>query len=344
MKDLLKSRPDLSKKYGDPYADIDKAVAEYALLYRDYYLLEGGRAFNTRLFRIARDIARYRDESGKPSGERLREYRDSNLESFQQELFSTAPLYADLETAKLAESLSFLAELRGAEDELVKKVLAGSPPGRRAKELVEGTELFDVAVRKTLLNPQVDFADPMLTLAYVVDQESRSLRSRYETKVSGPLQDAYGRLARLEHDLGVTSGYPDATFTLRLSYGPVLGLPGVPAFTTLGELFQKGDSVGQDAPYTVPSRWLAAKESLRLDTPFNFLSTPDITGGNSGSPVVNTQGELVGLIFDGNLPSLVLDFRYEDREARAISVDAQAMLEALENVYDAGFLIEEMSR
>ena len=344
VKDLLKSRPDLSKKYGDPYADIDKAVAEYALIYRDYYLLEGGRAFNTRLFRIARDIARYRDESGKPSGERLREYRDSNLESFQQELFSTAPLYADLETAKLAESLSFLAELRGAEDELVKKVLAGSPPGRRAKELVEGTELFDVAVRKTLLNPQVDFADPMLTLAYVVDQESRSLRSRYETKVSGPLQDAYGRLARLEHDLGVTSGYPDATFTLRLSYGPVMGLPGVPAFTTLGELFQKGDSVGQDAPYTVPSRWLEAKKALKLDTPFNFLSTPDITGGNSGSPVVNTQGELVGLIFDGNLPSLVLDFRYEDREARAISVDAQAMLEALENVYDAGFLIEEMSR
>jgi hypothetical protein len=344
VKDGLKSRPDLAKKYGDPHADIAKAMAEFSKFYQDYYLLESGRAFNSGLFRIARDIARYRDEMGKPSGERLREYRDSNLESFQQELFSPAPIYSDLEAAKLGESLSFLVELRGADDPLVKEVLQGKSPGRRAQELVDGSALIDVEVRRTLTNPKVGFDDPMLELAYAVDQPARDLRSRYEQQVSGPLQDAYGRLAQLEYELGLTPGYPDATFTLRLAYGPVKGLPGVPAFTTLGGLFEKGDSFGQAAPYTVPESWMAAKDKLALQTPFNFVSTPDITGGNSGSPVVNKDGELVGLIFDGNLPSLVLDFRYEDQMARAVSVDTRAIIEALKNVYDADFLVAEMTQ
>ncbi len=343
VKDGLKSRPDLTAKYGDPHATIDKASTEFATFYRDYYLLESGRAFNSKLFHIARDIARYRDEQAKPSGERLREYRDSNLESLQQELYSTAPIYNDLETAKLAESLSFLVELRGADDPLVKKVLAGRSPGQRAKELVEGTTLGQVEVRRTLSDPKVDSDDPMLELAYAVDSEARSLRSRYEQKVSGPLQDAYGKLALAEYDLKLTPGYPDATFTLRLAYGPVSGLPGTPAFTTLAGLYEKGDSFAQATPYDVPQSWLDAKQKLDLSVPFNFISTPDITGGNSGSPVVNTAGELVGLIFDGNLPSLVLDFRYEDQQARAVSVDARAITEALTKVYDAGFLVEEMN-
>lgn len=344
VQDGLKGRPDLVAKYGDPHGDIERASAEFAKFYQDYYLLESGRAFNSRLFDIARDLARYREERGKPSGERLREYRDSNLESLEQDLFSPAPIYQDLEIAKLGESLSFLAELRGADDPLVKEVLAGKSPGRRAKELVEGCGLEDVEIRRTLSNPKIDFDDKMLELAYLVDSESRELRSRYEQKVSGPLQDAYGRLAQLEYDLGLTAGYPDATFTLRLAYGPVKGLPGIPAFTTIGGLFEKGDLFGQTPPYKVPESWLAARASLNPATPLDFISTPDITGGNSGSPVVNRQGELVGLIFDGNLPSLVLDFRYEDQMARAVSVDAQAIKEALAKVYGAGYLVEEMTR
>ena len=344
VQDGLKSRPDLAARYGDPQADIGRATGELSKLFRDYYLLETGRAFNSRLFDIARDLARYREEKSKPSGERLREYRDSNLESLEQDLYSSAPIYADLEIAKLGESLGFLAELRGADDPMVKEILAGKPPGQRAKELVKGCALADVELRRTLSSPTVDFDDKMLELAYLVDQPARELRKAYEEKVSGPLQDAYGRLAQLEYDLGLTAGYPDATFTLRLAYGPVKGLPGVPAFTTIGGLFEKGDLFAQAPPYNVPESWLAARDTLALDTPFNFISTPDITGGNSGSPVVDRQGQLVGLIFDGNLPSLVLDFRYEDQSARAVSVDARAILEALSKVYGADYLVEEMTR
>ena len=163
-----------------------------------------------------------------------------------------------------------------------------------------------------------------------------------------PLEDAYGRLAQLEYELGTTAGYPDATFTLRLAYGPVkrytLDGEEVAAFTTIGGLYEKGARFEQADPYKVPASWMKAKSKLDLQTPFNFVSTPDITGGNSGSPVVDRDGELVGLIFDGNIQSLVLDFQYEDVVSRAVSVDVRAIREALGKVYDASFLVEEMGR
>ena len=344
VKAALASRPELAKKYGDPYQEIEDALEVYRKIYNDYYLIGAGRAFNTRLFDIAETIHRYKQETKKPSGERLREFRDSNLDSLKQGLFSEAPLYKDLETAKLADSLSFLVELRGADDPLVQKILAGKSPGVRASELIRGTNLEVVENRRKAL--EGEFEDPMLALAAVVDDESRALRKQYEEKVKGPLEVAYGRLAQLEYELGVTAGYPDATFTLRLAYGPVSGyrLDGedVPAFTDIGGLYEKGQRFEQVAPYTVPESWMKAKSNLNLSTPFNFVSTPDITGGNSGSPVVDRKGELVGLIFDGNIQSLVLDFEYEDVVARAVSVDVRAIKEALSKVYDAEFLVREM--
>ena len=340
----LKAQPELGEKYANPYQEIEEALALYREIYSDHYLLASGQAFNSRLFDIARTIHRYQTEIQKPNGERLREFRESNLDSLKQTLFSTAPLHDDLETAKLADSLSFLMEVRGAEDPLVKSVMAGKSPGLRASELISQSKLKDVEFRKRALEGEVD--DPMLGLAMLVDQESRRLRSVYEERIQTPLEAAYGQLAQLQYDMGVTSGYPDATFTLRLAYGPVKGyeLNGdkIPAFTDIGGLFQKGERFEQEPPYTVPESWMKAKGQLNLDTPFNFVSTPDITGGNSGSPVVDRAGHLVGLIFDGNIQSLVLDFQYEDSVARAVSVDVRAIKEALSKVYDADFLVQEM--
>jgi len=340
----LASRADLIEKYGDPYEEIEQALDAYSKIYADYYLIAGGRGFNTRLFDIAETLYRYKTETAKPNGERLREYRDSNLDSLKQDLYSTAPIYDDLEAAKLADSLSFLVEVRGADDDLVVAVLDGKSPGVRASELVRESRLKDVAVRQQAIEGQVD--DPMLELAKVVDEESRRLRKAYEEDVQGPLEVAYGNLAQLEYDLGVTAGYPDATFTLRLAFGPVAGyeLDGekVPAFTKIAGLYEKGARFDQAPPYTIPESWMKAKSKLDLETPFDFISTPDITGGNSGSPVVDRTGGLVGLIFDGNIQSLVLDFQYEDVISRAVSVDVRAIKEALSKVYDAEFLVQEM--
>ncbi len=342
---LMAMRPELKKKYGDPFAEIETALDKLRKIYPDYYLFESERAFNTRLFSIARDIHRYREETGKPNGDRLREFRESNLESLRQSLLSTAPLYDDLETAKLTDSLSFLIEMRGAGDPLVKAIMNGESPARRASQLVRDTQLKDVKAREQALEGQLA-QDPMLALANLVDAESRRLRKRYEEEISGPMQEAYGKLAQLEYELGTTLGYPDATFTLRLAFGPVAGYTvegeTIPAFTDISGLYAKGERFDQVEPYSVPQSWLQAKDKLALDTPFNFVHTPDITGGNSGSPVVNTKGELVGLIFDGNIQSLVLDFQYEDDVARAVSVDIRAILAALTDVYDAPFLVDEL--
>lgn len=344
LRSKLQSQPELGAKYGDPYQEIEKALLLYREIYSDHYLLASGQAFNSRLFDFAETIHRYQTEIQKPNGERLREFRESNLDSLKQSLFSAAPLYDDLETAKLADSLSFLMEVRGAEDALVKSVMAGKSPSVRASELVAGSKLKDVEFRRRALEGEVD--DPLLDLAMLVDRESRRLRSLYEENVQTPLEAAYGQLAQLQYEMGSTSGYPDATFTLRLAYGPVKGYDlnaaKIPAFTTIGGLFQKAERFEQEPPYTVPASWMRAKSSLNLDTPFNFVSTPDITGGNSGSPVVDRAGDLVGLIFDGNIQSLVLDFQYEDLVARAVSVDVRAMKEALSKVYQADFLVQEM--
>lgn len=344
LKEALDSNKELKARFGDPFQEISDALEAYQEIYLDDYLVGEGRAFNTRLFDIGQTIFRYRSEVQRPNGERLREYRESNLDSLRQELLSAAPIYADLETAKLADSLSFLMEVRGADDPLVRKVLAHRSPAERAAQLVGSTKLFDVSFREQALAGNV--SDPMIELAEAVDEEARRLHAAYFNKVKGPLETAYGNLAQLEHELNQTAGYPDATFTLRLAYGPVerIEIPGkqIAAFTTIGGLFEKGNEYEQAAPYTVPASWLQARGRLDLDTPFDFISTPDITGGNSGSPVVDRNGNLVGLIFDGNIQSLVLDFQYEDKVARAVSVDVRAIKEALTKIYGAGYLAEEM--
>jgi Peptidase S46 len=330
--------------------DVSKAIDQWEKIYVDWALLENGNAFNSELFEIARTLVRMGDEDKKDNAERLREYRQSNRESLEQELFSEAPIYDDLETAKLADSLSMFMEQAGAENEWVKKTLQGKSPQARADELVRGTRLKEVAFRKELAaggRTAIDGSnDPMILLARLVDSPSRDVRRTYEEKVDEPMKQAYAKIAKAVFAVNGTDTYPDATFTLRLAFGQVKGYKqdgkSIPPWTTIGGAFQHADTHGSKSPFELPSSWLQPPQALNMDTPFNFVSTADIIGGNSGSPVINRDGEYVGIIFDGNIQSLVLDFTYTDAQARAVSVHSSAILEALRKVYQADTLADEI--
>lgn len=347
LKDFIAANPDkvpaAAARAFDVIAEGQKKRVAHM---KEMALLEGGGAFSSQLFGIARTLLRYSEEKGKPAGERLPEFGEARLGSLKQGLFSEEPIHDDFELLKLADSLTLFAGTFGAKHELVEKVLAGKSPRERAYELISGTKLKDVAVRKAMFEKGADETDPMIAVAKIVDGRSRELRKTVETEIDEPKRQAYAALAKARFAMDGTGNYPDATFTLRLAFGPVKGFKedgkDVPAFTTMAGLYERSKEQGNKYPFELPKRWEEKKQSLDLKTPFNFVSTADIIGGNSGSPVVNQKGEVVGLIFDGNIQSLVLDFVYDQEVARAVSVDSRAMTEALRKVYDAGWLADEL--
>ncbi len=381
FRDQIANHPKL-KDSGKAWADIEQAMLIWNEMYVEHGLLERGAAFNTTLFGIARDLVRLAEESEKPNADRLREYRESNLESLKQELFSEAPIYDDLETVKLADSLGMYLEWIGLDQwqhnrsdvsqgviragdvavntgmrrkpiddwKLLNEALGGKSPRDRAAELIAGTKLRDVEFRKKLAEggkAAIEKSDdPMIKLARLVDPTARELRKKYEAEVEEPQRQAYAKIADAKFALGGTDQYPDATFTLRLAYGTVKGFEDagktVPAWTKIGDTFAHAKKHGSVYPFKLPESWLKHRDKLRADTPFNFVSTADIIGGNSGSPVVNREGEVVGIIFDGNIESLVLDFVYTDEKARAVSVHSAGIMEALRTVYQADGLVNEL--
>ncbi len=314
---------------------------------KDITMLENGGGFNSQLFGIARTLLRYSDEMKKGDADRLPEFGPARLGSLKFKLFSDEPIYDDFETLKLADSLSSFATHFGADDVLVKKVLAGKSPRERAFDLVSGTKVKDPEFRKKHFEAKTaPDDDAMIAVAKIVDEASRTLRKKFETEIDEPKRQAASALAKARFALDGTDSYPDATFTLRLSYGTVKGFKedgkDIPAFTTIGGLYDRSKEQSNTGPFELPKRWVEKKDKLDLKTPFNFVSTADIIGGNSGSPVVNKAGEVVGLIFDGNIQSLVLDFVYEGEISRAVSVDSRAMIEALRKVYSADWLADEL--
>jgi len=351
LREAVSKNSDLKGDAG-AWDDVSKAIDQWDKIYVDWALLEMGNAYNSELFAIARTLVRMADEDKKDNTDRLREYRQSNRESMEQQLFSEAPIYDDLETVKLADSLSMFMEQAGAENEWVRKTLQGKSPQVRADELVRGTRLKDVAVRKELAaggRTAIDGSnDPMILLARLIDPPARDVRKTYEEKVDEPMKQAYAKIAKAVFAVKGTDTYPDATFTLRLAFGQVKGYKqdgkAIPPWTTIGGAFQHADNHGSKAPFELPSSWLQPPRQLNMDTPLNFVSTADIIGGNSGSPVINRDGEYVGIIFDGNIQSLVLDFTYSDEQARAVSVHSAAILEALRKVYQADSLADEIER
>ncbi len=330
----------------DRIAEAQKTIAKIVTRQR---LFEGLVAFNTDSYGLARHLLRAGDERPKPNGERLREYSDARRESFEQQLFSDKPIYADLETLTLADSLTYLVEQLGASDPLVKSILAGKSPRARAAELINTTKVRDVPFRKKLYEGGAAAVaaakDPLVEVARAVDTEARSLRKIVEN-ADETKQQAQAIIGKARFALEGASNYPDATFSLRLSYGPVKGYEEngrqIPATTNFAGLYERSAKQGNKGDFELPARWIAKKSALDLKTPFNFVSTADIIGGNSGSPVVNRAGEFIGIIFDGNLASLSGDFGYEDKQARAVSVHSAGILESLRKIYEVSALAAEL--
>ncbi|HXI75374.1 MAG TPA: S46 family peptidase, partial [Pyrinomonadaceae bacterium] len=269
--------------------------------------------------------------------------------SLELDLFSNEPIYDDYEILELTDSLTDFASAFGADNPLVKKVLAGKSPHARAVELVSGTKLKDAAVRKDLYRKDAaalqSAHDPMIDLARMIDAQAREARKTFSTQDEIKKQ-AYADIAKARFSIEGGSGYPDATFTLRLSYGTVRGYEQdgkqIPAFTEIAGLYQRAAEHDNRPPFDLPKRWLDKKSDLNLATKYDFVSDADIIGGNSGSPVVNKANEFVGIIFDGNIQSLLADYTYTDTQSRAVAVDSAAIIEALRKVYDAQPLLDEL--
>jgi hypothetical protein len=334
------------------FDEIAESIKAWREIHLRHYLLERGVAFNSDLFQLARTLVRLVEEKTKPNAQRLREYAEAGLPSLQQQLFSEAPIYDDLERLKLGDSLGMLQELMGSDNDLVRKVLKGKSPEKRAAELVSGTKLRDVAVRKKIAEGDLDgvrwSADPMLQLASLVDEPARAVRKIYEERVEEPQRQACGKIARALFAVYGQEMYPDATFTLRLSFGPVKGYreagKEIPWATDFAGLYRYAAEHKGREPYALPPRWNNKERLNSLDTktPFNFVAAVDSIGGNSGSPVVNRKGELVGILFDGNIQSLVWDFVYTDEQARSVMVHSAGILEALRGIYLADELVAEL--
>ena len=346
---------ELARTYGAVWDRIAALVKLEQGFRKEYGTLEFGPV--SELFGIARRLVRYGEEIGKPNGERLKEFTDARLPQFRQGLLAERPIYAEFEIATLTWSLTKMREDLGPDHPVVRRVLGQRSPLQVATAAVNGSRLHDIrtdaagnptgGLRKDLFDggrARIEASDdPMIVLARSFDADARAIRKRVETEVEGPTKQQQELLARARAAVFGDTTYPDATFTLRLSYGSVKGYAEngamVAPFTKLAGAFERHTGA---EPYALPASWLAAKPRLRLDLPMNFATTNDIIGGNSGSPVVNRFGEIVGLVFDGNIHSLGGEYGFDGSQNRAVAVHSAAIVEALDKVYGATRLVNEL--
>ncbi len=340
----LQSNDDL-KELAAAWKEIEKIQEEK----RD--MLGQTVSFRSTLFDLALQIVLIAQEDQKPNDQRLQGYTDSARESLLQRLLSPAPIYKDMEQVKLADELARMVELRGADDGFVVAVLGGKGPRDRAAELIGGTKLDEVSQRKRLIDGghrvTLDDQDPMIRLAMEVEEEYRRIRSKNE-QIEERQRQAYAQITRAIAAVEGTGGYPDATFTLRLALGTVKSYvedgATIHPTTDFAGAYDHAKAHQGQKDFDLPDSWMNAKDKVKLDTQLNFVCTADIIGGNSGSPVVDRDGKLVGLIFDGNIQSLTSDYVYSDEQARAVSVSGVGIIEALRSIYGAGDLADQIGR
>lgn len=347
LRAAVEADPGLRKRFGGTWDEVAAAYKQYATIYKRNWLLERNPDLGSRLLEIARYVLRYAEEKTRPDGERLREYVDSGLPSLEQQMYSPAPITDSMEIAALTDYFRFIRKELGATDPIVKALLGGSSPAEAARAYVGASKLKDVAERKRLardLEAVHTSDDGMIRLARILDGPARKLRQQYEDSVEAVIRASASQIAQARFAISGTEGYPDATFTLRLSYAPVKGYANssgkpIPYATDIAGLYRR--ATGTD-PFRLPPSWLKAKNDLELTTPFNFVTTNDTHGGNSGSPTINTAGEVIGILFDGNLESLPNRFVYTDERSRSVHVASQGIVEALRTVYRAGRLLKEL--
>lgn len=347
LRERASAKGDLVKEIDAAQSDIANAMQTYRQLYNRYYFLEYGAGFRSDLFGYAHTLVRAAAERKLPNEQRLREYADSNLPKIAAEVRAEEPIYPDFEQLRLSFSLEKMREFLGPDDPMVRKLLAHDSPDTLARKLISGTKLGDVKVRQQLWDggePALGHSqDPMIVLARQIDPEMRAIRKQYEDNVQAPVARAQERLAKVRFAVLGTSTYPDATFTLRASFGKVSGWNehgvDVPPFTHLDRLYERATG---EKPFALPTIWLDAKAKLDPQTPFNYTTTNDIVGGNSGSPVIDAQGRLVGLAFDGNIHSIAGNYGYDAELNRAIAVHPAMIIAALEQVYPAQHLAAEI--
>jgi len=339
--------PQLAAATGDPWADIARAQQREQQLHLPYVFLEQAAGFNSQLFGYARTLVRAAAERPKGNTARLREYRDTALPRVRQRLLAPLPVYPALEKLTLSFSLERMREWLGPDAPIVRQLLAKDSPDTLAARVVEGTKLADPKLRAALWDGgQAAVAashDPMIELARSVDTAARAVRRRFEDEVEAPEESGSEKIAHARFAIYGTSVPPDATFTLRLNFGTVKGWREgdreIAPFTFLSGLFER--ATGQD-PFRVPDNWTAARGELDMNTRFNLSTDNDIVGGNSGSPLIDRSGHMVGLIFDGNIHSIAGSYWFDPQLNRAVAVDPAIILAALRRVYRADGLLAEM--
>ena len=340
------ANPEWKKEYGSAWTMEDEALEKATPRIKQQFF----RSSDSQLSGLAVQIVTYVAEIKKPDGERLPGFHDSQLESLKHRLFSPAPIYPEMEIVRMSGALDLDVQELGADDPWLKAVLDGRSPKDAANYLVSGTKVADPAFRKSLVEggqAAVDAStDPMIAMARRIDPIRREQIKWFEDNVQSVDQRAGELLGKARFAVYGKNTYPDATFTLRLSYGQVLGYPMngtiAPYKTTFYGLYDRAASFNYKPPFDLPKRYLDGKDKLDLSTPFNFVTTNDIIGGNSGSPVVDRNGDIVGLIFDGNIESLVGDFVYDSYQNRAVAVHTGGMTEAMKKLYGAQKLVDEL--